>query len=557
MLLFTDDSAAAVAGIQNEITLAMEQTRDVVKYSNIEPGVQDGIELAFNVVHTQEVQVDETRSVTSEDLLTEFWQNRLVNNVHELRDRHAADLVVLIVESLGDACGIAYLGPSEPYAFTVVKRRCLSYEYTLTHELAHLFGAQHDKYKLRRGVTPLPFLGGSNYGYSHLGPPSAWRTIMAYDHECTDSGVGSCPVRNFLSSPKFALGGVPTGEVDTDNRMQVITAAPAVACFRDRTLPKHALHVKKVWYEEGIENATGTAGTVISQPGGISCDPLCSAEFDSGQQVSLTASPLAGWFFAGWGSPGPCAGSDDPQCTFPLQAEQTAKALFSAFAAPGSGLLEHQLYCSPSGLCTPSSAPGAATVQFGGTTGDMTMEGSIDRRLGRSRIQLSGSLTGGDVDPAGAGPFIVLRETGEAVRVLSRTLPIGTPVSVRVTLTADHTLSATSALSREDGYASAQLEQIFVSAQLPGGELRVDLPAPPSPEPGTYTASGSLERIVHTTVGGSISVDYHHVADAHFLVRGGTLGFSIDSRVTGPTFVEMGGLDVDFVSPRGHVYQPQ
>jgi hypothetical protein len=546
MVLFSDDAAAAAPGIHKEITLAMQQTRDIVEYSNIEPGVQDGIALGFNVVHSQEVPVDESRTIPSEDLVRNFQQNRVVKNVYELRDRYAADVVFLIVESLGDACGIAYLGPSEGEAFAVVRRSCLGYEYTFTHELAHLFGAQHDKYAIRKGITPLPFLSGTNYGYSYLGPTSGWRTIMAYEDECKDFGISPCPVRNFLSSPHFALGGTPTGELDTDNRRQLIKAAPAVACFRDRTAPKLALNVSKVWYGGVSDSAPETAGTVVSQPAGISCDPVCSAEFESGQTITLTASPREGWRFAAWGSPGPCAGSRNPQCSFPLQTEQTAKALFSSTAAPGTKLLDYQLHCQPSGLCAPLGAPDAATIEFGGTTGDMTWEGSFDRRMGQSTIEVSGSMTGGDVDPAGSGPTFALNYSG-SVLVLSPTLPNGTPVSVRVSVTADHAATVSAALQREDGYAQGQVSQLRVSTMLPSGTLEVGLPYQPITGSGTYTAGGSPEQIIQTEVGGAISLHYYHVAEAHFLVRGGTLNFAIDSRVTGPSFVELGGQDVDFL----------
>lgn len=61
---------------------------------------------------------------------------------------------------------------------------------------------------------------------------------------------------------------------------------------------------------------TGT-GTVTSQPQGISCGPSCTASFEPGQKLVLTAQVDGGSTFGGWG--GACAGADPaaspPTCT--------------------------------------------------------------------------------------------------------------------------------------------------------------------------------------------------------------------------------------------------
>ena len=46
--------------------------------------------------------------------------------------------------------------------------------------------------------------------------------------------------------------------------------------------------------------AGGGAGTVISSPPGINCATSCSASFQSGTSVTLTATSAAGSTFAGW-----------------------------------------------------------------------------------------------------------------------------------------------------------------------------------------------------------------------------------------------------------------
>jgi hypothetical protein len=67
------------------------------------------------------------------------------------------------------------------------------------------------------------------------------------------------------------------------------------------------------------------SGTVISSPVGINCGATCSAQFDSGQQVTLTATPAAGWKFSGWG--GACSGSATT-CVLTMVSDQSVTANF-------------------------------------------------------------------------------------------------------------------------------------------------------------------------------------------------------------------------------------
>lgn len=80
-------------------------------------------------------------------------------------------------------------------------------------------------------------------------------------------------------------------------------------------------------------------GTVTSAPGGISCDPACSAAFPFGQAITLTASPAAGYAFLNW--TGGCSGTA-LTCTLTLYTDQTVTANFVpvftlSVATTGSG----------------------------------------------------------------------------------------------------------------------------------------------------------------------------------------------------------------------------
>lgn len=91
--------------------------------------------------------------------------------------------------------------------------------------------------------------------------------------------------------------------------------------------------------------STGTGnGAVSSVPAGIDCGVTCTAGFESGTVVTLTAMPDVGSTFAGW--TGACIGTDD--CVITMDAAKSVVAVFSSSSQPmlivykdgsGSGLV--------------------------------------------------------------------------------------------------------------------------------------------------------------------------------------------------------------------------
>ncbi|MBZ0249621.1 MAG: DUF4214 domain-containing protein [Burkholderiales bacterium] len=74
-----------------------------------------------------------------------------------------------------------------------------------------------------------------------------------------------------------------------------------------------------------IAKAGGGAGTVTSNVGGISCGATCSAPYNAGTTVILTAAASGGSIFAGW-SGGGCSGLGT--CTVTMNANTTVTATF-------------------------------------------------------------------------------------------------------------------------------------------------------------------------------------------------------------------------------------
>jgi hypothetical protein len=109
-------------------------------------------------------------------------------------------------------------------------------------------------------------------------------------------------------------------------------------------------------------------GTVASSPAGISCGATCSATFNPGTSVTLTATAAAGSVFTGW-SGGGCSGTS--ACTLTLT---TATAVSAAFApAPvavtvvRAGLGSGSVTSAPAGItcgttCSASFPSGSSVV---------------------------------------------------------------------------------------------------------------------------------------------------------------------------------------------------
>lgn len=68
------------------------------------------------------------------------------------------------------------------------------------------------------------------------------------------------------------------------------------------------------------------SGTITSSPSGITCGATCGANYTSGTNVVLTASPSSGYVFSGWN--GACTGSGTT-CTVSMTATKSVSATFT------------------------------------------------------------------------------------------------------------------------------------------------------------------------------------------------------------------------------------
>jgi len=128
--------------------------------------------------------------------------------------------------------------------------------------------------------------------------------------------IGSVVAGSGTSSVSNTATATVSGVSDPDNNNNSAIDIDAIGSLRTLTFTK---------------TAGSNGGAVNSTPASINCGTSCSAgsgSFIDGTQVILTASPVSGSSFLGWG--GACAGSGTASsCTLTMSGDQTVSGSFT------------------------------------------------------------------------------------------------------------------------------------------------------------------------------------------------------------------------------------
>lgn len=124
--------------------------------------------------------------------------NTIGNEIHDLREAHAADVVSLLVsDAHGSDCGLSP-GLGTPFAnaaFSVVVRRCALSDRSFVHEVGHILMANHDRYQEEAGNK-------TDFNYGYVKADKGWMTVMSYHRR-------DCPLEDILDingDPVFVNG---------------------------------------------------------------------------------------------------------------------------------------------------------------------------------------------------------------------------------------------------------------------------------------------------------------------------------------------------------------
>jgi hypothetical protein len=241
MVAYTQEALAgfgsgAAAGAA--IALVVAETNQALTNSLVNARVR--------LVHTTLVNYTESGAGSTDLGRLQSSTDGFLDEVHTLRNRYAADLVVLITERANDVCGIAYLNGAQSsgqFGFGLVQRRCAANGRTFAHELGHNMGATHDWYVSSLGS------GAFTYSKGHVSLAGRFLDVMSYTDRCRAAGI-TCTQLLTYSNPTVLSDGLPTGvaagtnltctltnvdnpNCDADVARTFRTLMPVVARFRD------------------------------------------------------------------------------------------------------------------------------------------------------------------------------------------------------------------------------------------------------------------------------------------------------------------------------------
>ena len=208
LVVYTEDAAAAHGG-----PAGMEALLDLWVADANKAYEDSGAVQRIMLVHTEAVDYQPRPTLLGDLMRLEARFDGLLDDVHDLRDRHAADLVALVVGSSKQrTCGIALTMrtetlESERAGFSVTAADCLGPVFV--HELGHNMGLAHDRHDTNsHGVYPY------SRGYVNATRPSPFKTIMASTSQraCPQP----CPTLLRFSNAQQFYGDARLGEFSGD-----------------------------------------------------------------------------------------------------------------------------------------------------------------------------------------------------------------------------------------------------------------------------------------------------------------------------------------------------
>jgi len=213
IIAYTRKAAANYTDIKSElIDLSIEEGNESFRMSGLG-------NIKFRLVHAY--QTDYVEEGAHFDHVWRFADkgDGYMDEIHGLRDKHRADVAVLIVDD-PQGCGLATrVFADADEAFAVVHHNCAALTYTVAHEIGHLIGARHEP-TMDKVMSPFP------YGHGYVNG-TKWRDIMSYKESCD-----GCPRIPVWSSPKVQIKGEPAGTPQQDNARVIAEQAARVAGFR-------------------------------------------------------------------------------------------------------------------------------------------------------------------------------------------------------------------------------------------------------------------------------------------------------------------------------------
>ena len=303
---------------------------------------ESGVIQRLSVVHIAQVNYREEHSRDCDEMLERLRapHDGHMDNVHRLRDRYAADFVVLVADlridanSWWPAAAILNTSLDERLAFSVT-----GYDYgtrVFLHELGHGMGLDHDRHDIGGAALqklPVPYAVGYANMLTDPDASTCWRTIMGGSNTCYDlfgddwdwSGepLGfSNPNRSWRGAPMGVAGtrpspsiAGPANAVRALNENRVTVANFRVApCLRDGM--RIRLQASNGQYVVAAGNGGGdvlAVGSHLGRWGEFTLVDTNGGCVESGDVVALHTSD--GFFLRAAEGGGSTLDATDPQAT--------------------------------------------------------------------------------------------------------------------------------------------------------------------------------------------------------------------------------------------------
>ncbi|KZN34336.1 hypothetical protein N480_22290 [Pseudoalteromonas luteoviolacea S2607] len=242
-LYYTND----VANVYQEAGINPRQAFDFAIAQANQAYANSDIDIKIEIANIEHVDYNEIDSI---GVLIDFWlkKGENLNTLdflfgdedymwefdhfdEELKqsEKYGSDMDMLISHKLEFYCGVARtIGAKERKHSTAITNMQCFEQYTLAHEMGHLFGAEHNW----ENTAEIPFIAQYAHGY-YDAEEWSFRTIMSY--RCNNNeinGPKDCPRINYFSTPRKEFNGKYLGTAtEHDNARQHNEWAPLVASF--------------------------------------------------------------------------------------------------------------------------------------------------------------------------------------------------------------------------------------------------------------------------------------------------------------------------------------
>jgi hypothetical protein len=204
MFVMTNQSSAAISDPEGKAALMIAFAN--AGFSNSDVHIQYENAGIFHVNYNEIVNGSAGWNAMF-DKLENARDQALGAPVHQLREEHRADLVVMLIGGSTPYAGLANQQARKELAFCLVATDYMD-DVTMAHETGHIIGTDHDPEIADNAIA-------YGHGYQQKKTRPYWHTVMA-------GYCQSCAELNYWSNPRLMYNGLPLGVEGISDNVRVL-----------------------------------------------------------------------------------------------------------------------------------------------------------------------------------------------------------------------------------------------------------------------------------------------------------------------------------------------